>query len=123
MRIGDGAFIGGGSVFHQHVQIGRLVMAQGRFVQSVPPFVSAVANHAFGINVVGLRRAGVDETGRAEIKRAFRLLYRSGLNRSQAIEQARSMEFGSLAREFFEFVGQAGKRGLIAARAGTKSEE
>ena len=122
-RIDDGAFLGGGSMFHQHTRVGRLAMAQGRFTKNVPPFVSAVANYAFGINVVGLRRAGVSASERGEIKRAFKLMYASGLNRSQALTEAEKSKFGSLGREFFDFVANPGQRGLIAYRSGLESPE
>jgi UDP-N-acetylglucosamine acyltransferase len=123
VRIGDGAFLGGGSMFHQHVHVGRLALAQGRTTKSVPPFVSAVANYALGINVVGLRRAGMSGEERDEIKRAFKLLYRSGLNTMQAVEKAKASNFGSLGREFFDFVATAGKRGFVGYRAGLESDE
>jgi UDP-N-acetylglucosamine acyltransferase len=60
---------------------------------------------------------------RDEIKRAFRLLYRSGLNTTQAVEKAKASDFGSLGREFFDFVATAGKRGFVAYRAGLESDE
>jgi UDP-N-acetylglucosamine acyltransferase len=123
VRIDDRAFIGGGSMFHQHIRVGRLALAQGRTTKSVPPFISAVANYALGINVVGLRRAGMSGEERDEIKRAFKLLYRSGLNTMQAVERATASDFGSLGREFFDFVATAGKRGSVAYRAGLESDE
>jgi UDP-N-acetylglucosamine acyltransferase len=123
VSIGDGAFLGGGSMFHQHVRVGRLALAQGRTTRSVPPFVTAVANYALGINAVGLRRAGLTADERDEIKRAFKLLYLSGLNKTQAVEKAKASDFGSLGREFFDFVATAGKRGFVAYRAGLESDE
>jgi len=123
VRIGDGAFLGGGSMFHQHVRVGRLALAQGRTTKSVPPFISAVANYALGLNAVGLRRAGLSAAERDEIKRAFKLLYRSGLNTSQAMEKAKASDFGSLGREFFDFVAAADTRGFVAYRAGLESDE
>lgn len=123
VRIFDGAFLGGGSMFHQHVSVGRLALAQGRTTKSVPPFISAVANYALGINAVGLRRAGLSAADRDDIKRAFRLLYRSGLNTTQAVEKAKTSDFGSLGREFFDFVASAGKRGFVAYRPGLESDE
>lgn len=123
VRVDDGAFLGGGSVFHQHIRIGRLVMVQGRTVQSVPPFVSAVTNQAFGINVLGMRRAELTAAERDEIKRAFKLLYRSGLNTSQALQKAGESEFGPLGREFFDFVADAGQRGIVSYRSGPESEK
>jgi UDP-N-acetylglucosamine acyltransferase len=123
VQIGDGAFLGGGSMFHQHVRVGRLALAQGRTTKSVPPFISAVANYALGINAVGLRRAGMSSAERDEIKRAFRLLYRSGLNTTQAVEKAKASTFDLLGREFFDFVATAGRRGFVAYRPGLESDE
>ena len=119
VRIDDRAFIGGGSRFHQGIRMGRLVMAEGRFTQNLPPFLSAAKNEVFGFNVVGMRRANFSGTERDEIKRAFKLLYRSGLNTKQALEKAAETEFGPVGREFFEFVANAGKRGIVQyARGG-----
>jgi UDP-N-acetylglucosamine acyltransferase len=113
VRIDDQAFIGGGSRFHQGIRMGRLVMAEGRFTQNLPPFLSAAKNEVFGLNVVGLRRANFGAAERDEVKRAFKLLYRSGLNTKQAVEEAAKGEFGPVGREFFEFVANAGKRGIV----------
>jgi UDP-N-acetylglucosamine acyltransferase len=113
--VDDGAFLGGGSTFHQHMHVGRLVMVQGSsaFGKDLPPFViAAERNSVFGINVIGLRRAGFSAQDRDEIKAAFKLLYLSGLNISQVLEKAAAMEFGAAAREFFDFVASAKKRGI-----------
>ena len=66
--------------------------------------------------MLGLRRAGFSAADRDEIRRAFKLLYRSGLNTKQALEKAAEMEFGPWAREFFNFVARAGKRGIVSYR-------
>ena len=119
VEIDDRAFIGGGTVFHQNTHVGRLVMTQGNsgFGKDIPPFLLAgEVNYAFGINVLGLRRAGFSSGERDEIKRAFKLLYRSGLNIRQALEQAVASEFGPNGREFFEFVAGASKRGIVPYR-------
>ena len=115
VRIDDRAFIGGGSRFHQGIRMGRLVMAEGRFTQNLPPFLGAAKNQVYGMNIVGMRRAGFSGAERDEIKRAFKLLYRSGLNTKQALEKAAETEFGPVGREFFEFVANAGKRGIVTA--------
>ena len=119
VEIDDNAFIGGGTTFHQFMHVGRLVMAQGSsaFGKDIPPFLlAAERNFVFGVNVVGLRRAGFTGAQRDEIKRAFKLLYKSGLNLRQALEQAAATEFGPLGREFFEFVANARKRGILPYR-------
>jgi UDP-N-acetylglucosamine acyltransferase len=115
VRIDDKAFIGGGSRFHQGIRMGRLVMAEGRFTKNLPPFLGAAKNEVYGVNIVGLRRADFSAADRDEIKRAFKLLYRSGLNTKQALEKAGEMDFGPVGREFFDFVANAGKRGIVAA--------
>jgi UDP-N-acetylglucosamine acyltransferase len=115
VRVDDGAFLGGGSTFHQFMHIGRLVMVQGSsaFGKDLPPFViAAERNHVFGLNIVGLRRAGLNAKDRDEIKAAFKLVYLSGLNIGQALEKAATMNFGAPAREFLDFVATAKKRGI-----------
>jgi UDP-N-acetylglucosamine acyltransferase len=119
VRVDDYAFLGGGSTFHQHMRIGRLVMVQGSsaFGKDLPPFTMAAERNAvFGLNVVGMRRAGFDSAQRDDIKQAFRILYLSGLNLSQAQEQAASSNLGELGREFFEFVAEAKKRSVCPYR-------
>jgi len=125
VRVDDGAFLGGGSTFHQFMHIGRLVMVQGSsaFGKDLPPFViAAERNSVFGVNVVGLRRAGFSVQDRDELKAAFKLLYMSGLNISQALEKAAAMEFGAAAREFFAFVAPARKRGICPYKSGATEE-
>jgi UDP-N-acetylglucosamine acyltransferase len=115
VRVDDGAFLGGGSTFHQYMHIGRLVMVQGSsaFGKDLPPFViAAERNSVFGVNVVGLRRAGFSAKDRDEIKAAFKLVYLSGLNISQAMEKAATMKFTAPAREFLDFVANAKKRSI-----------
>jgi len=126
VRVDDGAFLGGGGVFHQHMRIGRLALTQGAsgFSKDIPPFlIAAEINYVFGVNIIGLRRAGFSGRDRDEIKAAFKLLYTSGLNISQALEKAATMEFGAPAREFFAFVAAAGKRGICPLKRGGISEE
>ena len=121
VRIDDGAFLGGGSTFHQFMHIGRLVMVQGSsaFGKDIPPFViAAERNYVFGVNVVGLRRAGFSAKDRDEIKIAFKLVYTTRLNISQALKKAATMKFGAPAREFLEFVTNAKKRGICPLKRG-----
>jgi UDP-N-acetylglucosamine acyltransferase len=126
VRVDDGAFLGGGSTFHQFMHVGRLVMVQGSsaFGKDLPPFViAAERNYVFGLNVVGLRRAGFSTKDRDQIKGAFKLVYLSGLNISQALEKAATMKFGALAREFLDFVASAKKRGICPFKRGRGEEK
>jgi UDP-N-acetylglucosamine acyltransferase len=114
-----GAFLGGGCVFHQFMRVGRFAITQGTsgFGKDIPPYVAAAGiNKVVGLNVVGLRRAGFNATDRAEIKAAFRLLYESGLNVSQALAQAREKTWRDPAQAFFDFVASAKRRGICGLR-------
>jgi UDP-N-acetylglucosamine acyltransferase len=121
VRVDNGAFLGGGSTFHQFMHIGRLVMVQGSsaFGKDLPPFViAAERNSVFGLNIVGLRRAGFSEKDRNEIKAAFKLVYLSGLNTSQALDKAATMSLDAPAREFLDFVAKSTKRGICPLKRG-----
>jgi UDP-N-acetylglucosamine acyltransferase len=125
VRVDDGAFLGGGSTFHQFMHIGRLVMVQGSsaFGKDLPPFVvAAERNYVFGLNIVGMRRAGLSANDRNEIKEAFKLVYLSGLNTSQALDKAATVTFGAPAREFLEFVASAKTRGICPLKRGTRND-
>ena len=116
VRVDDGAFLGGGCLFHQFMRVGRLAITQGAsaFGKDIPPFlIAAERNYVFGLNTVGLRRAGFSPAQREEIKRAFKLIYFSGLNTRQALEKSKETEWTELGCEFFQFISDAiGKRGI-----------
>ncbi|MBA3607991.1 MAG: acyl-ACP--UDP-N-acetylglucosamine O-acyltransferase [Chthoniobacterales bacterium] len=125
VTVDDGAFLGGGCVFHQFMRVGHLVITQGisGFGKDIPPFCAAAGvNKVVGLNVVGLRRAGFDAADRAEIKAAFHLLYESGLNVSQALAQAGEKTWREPAQKFFDFVAAAKRRGICALRRGRGPE-
>jgi len=120
VEIADHVFLGGGSVFHQFIRVGRLAITQGNsgFGKDLPPFTMGVAvNHAAGLNSVGMRRAGIGGDARMEIKAAFHLVFRSRLNVSQALEEADSRSWGPEAQEFFQFIREAKKRGIVRFRS------
>jgi UDP-N-acetylglucosamine acyltransferase len=125
VHVGDGAFLGGGCVFHQNMSVGRLAITQGAsaFSKDIPPFViAAERNYVFGLNVIGLRRAGFSAKDRDEIKAAFKLVYASGLNVGDAIKKAATMKLGDAAKEFLEFVANARKRGVCPLKHGGENE-
>lgn len=86
----DNVVIGGMVGVHQFVRIGRLAMLGGysKVVVDVPPFMLADGRPAdvLELNVRGLRRASVAAAARAALRHAYKLLYRSNLNVSQALE-------------------------------------
>jgi UDP-N-acetylglucosamine acyltransferase len=123
VEVDDGAFLGGGCVFHQFMRVGRLAITQGAsgFGKDIPPFVAAAGvNKVVGLNVVGLRRAAFSADERAEIKAAFRLLYESGLNVTQALAQAKTRHWTGPGQLFFDFVASAQRRGVCALRRRTE---
>ncbi len=89
--IEDHAIIGGLTGIHQFCRIGQHAMVGGGFrvTKDVPPYILAMGEpiRFAGINAVGLRRRGFAPEVRSAIKHAYRLLFRSNLNVSQAVEQ------------------------------------
>jgi len=89
VNIGDNVVMSGMCILHQHVRVGRLAMLSGMTGtrSDLPPFTTCDGRPAMvrGVNVIGLRRAGAGQTVRTAVKEAYRLLYRSGLNVTQAL--------------------------------------
>jgi UDP-N-acetylglucosamine acyltransferase len=125
VEVGDRAFLGGGAVVHQFARVGRLAMLGGGSVlhQDALPFstTDGVPARAVGLNVVGLRRAGLTPPQRALLKQAFRLLVRSGLPLAEALEGVTALG-DPLADEVVAFV-RGSKRGFAHARRGGASED
>lgn len=125
VEVGEAAVLGGGSVFHQFIRIGRRAMIAGSssFNKDIPPFVTAnFRNLLVGINVVGLRRGGFTSPTRLEIKRAFKLVYRSGLRVREALAEAGKLEWGPEATEFFEFI-KSSRRGTCTSNRLAEADE
>ncbi|MFH1245898.1 MAG: acyl-ACP--UDP-N-acetylglucosamine O-acyltransferase [Candidatus Omnitrophota bacterium] len=86
----DFAFISGNVTIHQFCRIGRYAMVGGlaRISKDVPPYMLVKGDSlVWAVNSVGLRRANFSLQSRIEIKKAFKLLYKSGLNVTQAAEK------------------------------------
>jgi len=116
VEVQEGAVLGGGTVFHQFMRVGRQTMVRGgtRFGKDIVPYAMADDRAVHGINVIGLRRSGMKPETRQEIRRAFKLLFRSGMNVSQAVAEAATMTWGAEATAFFDFVRES-KRGICPA--------
>jgi UDP-N-acetylglucosamine acyltransferase len=113
VQVGDGAVLGGGSVFHQFMRIGKKAMVSGgsQFNKDIPPYTMAkLYNILAGLNVVGLRRAGISAESRADLQRAFHLIFRGNQTISAALDSARERQWGPEATEFLDFVASS-KRG------------
>lgn len=115
--LGDWVIIGGLTPVHQFVHIGEHAMIGGGFRVSkdVPPFVLA-GQEPLGferLNLLGLRRRGFSDVAISSLEQAFRILYKSNLNVSQAIQRIRlEVELVPEVQRLLEFVANS-KRGII----------
>jgi UDP-N-acetylglucosamine acyltransferase len=116
----DRATVGGHTGIHPFTRIGTYAYVGGfsKITQDVPPFVIAdgVPAAAVAVNVVGMRRGGIDTQGRRQVRSAFSILYRSGLAPGAAIARVKA-ELGGhpLVARLVEFV-ESSKRGIIPGR-------
>lgn len=94
IRVEDFAILGGLCAVHQFVTIGESVMIAGGAMvgQNVPPYTMASGDRAtlHGLNLVGLKRRGFGEEVIADLKKAYRILIRSGLRTEEALGRIRS---------------------------------
>jgi len=117
VTIEDRAILSGLSAVHQFARIGHhsFIGGMSRVSKDIPPFLKAVGNPVklYGLNTIGLQRSGIDEGTIRELKRAYRLLFRSDLNVTQAIERAQT-EIEPLPEvlELIRFV-EASERGVV----------
>jgi UDP-N-acetylglucosamine acyltransferase len=116
VEIGRCAVIGGVTGIHQFVRIGEYALVGGcsAVVQDVPPYVKAVGNRAkpFGLNVVGLRRHGFSLEEIYALKHAYRIVFASDLNTSQALEKLEQEVSGSPAVQHFTDFIKRSQRGI-----------
>ena len=117
VTIEDRAILSGLVAVHQFVRIGKHSFTGGcsRVAKDVPPFLKAVGNpiKLYGLNSVGLQRSGFDDAVVRELKRAYRLFFRSELNVSQALERARSeLHLYPDVEHFLRFLEESG-RGVV----------
>ena len=122
--IEDEAFLSGMIVVHQFVTIGRLALVSGHSAvnMDIPPYMICGGRRSivYGLNIIGLRRAGIQPEARNEIKRAYKLLYRSGLNFSTAAAEIEKICTTPEVKYLLNFI-QNSKRGIC--RGGTAKEE
>ena len=117
VTVGDKAIIAGQSAAHQFVKIGQYAFVGGcsRISQDVPPYIKAVGNpiKLYGLNSVGLQRNNFPDDVIRELKRAYRLFFRSELNVTQAKERAASeLKPFPEVQELLRFVEESG-RGVV----------
>ena len=117
--VADGAILGGLCAVHQHCRVGRLSMVGGGAMcaQDVPPFTVAQGDRAklFGLNIIGLRRAGYGADAVAPLKDAFRQIFVSDLPRKLALGRAaEAWPDAAEVQELVDFI-RSSQRGVCRA--------
>lgn len=113
--LGDNAFLGGGSAFHQFVRIGSYAMVRGLagISQDVPPYaLVSGTNEIHGLNVVGMRRAGLSPATRKNVKAAYHKMFLAGMNLQAALDSTDLDDWDEEAKEFIDFFRVTTKRGI-----------
>ncbi len=114
VQVADRVFISGNCLVHQFVRIGTLALMQGGagIGKDLPPFtIARRQNGICGLNIVGMRRAGLEPKERLELKELYHALFRTSVHLSQAIIAAREKFTSAPARLMLDFVA-ASKRGV-----------
>jgi UDP-N-acetylglucosamine acyltransferase len=119
VAVEDHCMLGGACGIHQFCRIGRYAMIGGHatITKDVPPYMLVDDNETLigSLNVVGLRRAGFSEKDKRHIKNAYKLLYLSGLNTSQALAAITRSCCSGAVPHLVDFI-RASKRGILKHR-------
>jgi UDP-N-acetylglucosamine acyltransferase len=114
VEIGDFAIMGGLSAVHQFTKVGAycFIANNAAVTRDVPPYVMAVGQPAepHSVNAVGLKRRGFTEEQILNVRRAYRVLYRSGLKLKAALEQLDAAAATQAEiRPFVEFIRRSSR--------------
>lgn len=117
VELGNWVSLGGGVLVHQFSKVGDHVFIGGgfRIVQDVPPFILGAGEplQYSGINQIGLRRRGFNGNARKLIKETYKLYFRSGLNRKEALEKIKTdLEQTDEITSIINFI-ESSDRGII----------
>jgi UDP-N-acetylglucosamine acyltransferase len=117
VTIGDRATVGGLSGIHPFARIGAYAYIGGcsKVHQDVPPFVmvDGAPATARAVNVIGMRRGGIDAASRRAVQSAFRILYRSGLAPATALARLRQAPDHPLVAQLISFI-EGSRLGIVA---------
>lgn len=117
VEIGDYAFIGGLAAVHQFTRVGKhsYIGGMSRVSQDVIPYALTASDptRVVGINVIGLQRRGFPPQTRSALKRAYQIIYRENLNKTQAIAKLEA-ELGDFSevRDVIDFL-KSSERGIL----------
>ncbi len=117
--VDDRVYLGGAAGIHQFCRVGQYAMVGGQahISQDVPPYVmlDGITTKVVGLNRVGLRRGGFSKLELAELKAAYRILYREGLTWDDTLARLAGEFPTGPAAEFHEFLA-ASERGVVQER-------
>ncbi len=116
INIGDYATVGGLVAIHQFVRIGEYAFIGGKaaIVKDIPPYVMAAGDRAklHGLNSIGLKRQGFSPNTLSQLKKVYRLFFRIGLTKNEAIERVKAeVELVPEVINFLEFI-KSSQRGV-----------
>jgi UDP-N-acetylglucosamine acyltransferase len=117
VHVGNHVILGGGTMVHQFCRIGDHSMSAGGSIvlRDIPAYVMASGQSAsaHGLNTEGLKRRGFTPEQILALKRAYKVVYRQGLNLKDALaELAHAAAQESVVRIFVESIEQS-SRGII----------
>ncbi|MCK5843561.1 MAG: acyl-ACP--UDP-N-acetylglucosamine O-acyltransferase [Victivallales bacterium] len=125
-EIGNNALFAGLTAVHQFCRVGRLAMIGGccAISKDLPPFMTCFSRHneVNGMNLVGLKRSGMNLATIRILKNLYKIFYRSELNVTQALERIDAeLEPIPEVLEFTEFVKNS-KRGILPSNFDAKTK-
>jgi UDP-N-acetylglucosamine acyltransferase len=117
-KVGDGVYLSGNCAIHQFVRVGRLALLSGcsATTKDIPPFIMQQGiNCVVGINLIGMRRAGMTHAQINAVRHAFHVLYRQGQTITTALDQL-ERELGAIdaITEMIAFIRES-TRGISVA--------
>lgn len=119
VTVDDRAYLSGAVAVHQFCRIGRLAMVGGQahVARDIPPYVTIDGGSGFivGLNQIGLKRNGYSDNDVAQLKAAYRLIYRSGLTWEVMLHRLKQEFPMGPAAQFYRFLS-GGQRGFAQER-------
>jgi len=119
VSIGESAIMGAYAAVHQFTRIGMLAMVGGtaRINQDVPPYsmIAGSPAYVYGLNRIGLSRAGFSPEELTLLKKAYRVIFRSSLLKEEALKEAEKLEQTEAVKRLIEFV-RSSKRGITPSK-------
>ncbi len=118
-RIDDGVIMGGNAAVHQFCRVGRGAIVSGTkgMNKDLPPFFMLTGGNIAGsVNLVGMRRGGMPSAEIDDVRWVFKVLYRRGLKKSEALAELETRAERPRVAEYLAFIAES-KRGIVPGEA------